>query len=136
MNSRIIKSLIVFGVIGAAVLVTIIGTTAAPPSGFSPADAPKGVLTGQNVIHRDMSGQPPLPNSRMVIIQGSKDDNGLCHNRVEFSAARGDTRIQESRLVAVDPTTCRFQVEYGNPITVPQLPSNASSGSTSLPEGN
>lgn len=51
----------------------------------------------------------------MVIMQGMKAADGSCRQRVAFDAPTGDDRPQEARLVAVDPATCRIQVQYGYP---------------------
>lgn len=88
-----------------------------PPSNEIP-----GVLTGSGIIHYDTSSLPPIANSRMVIIQGTKDAKGVCHYRTYFSAPKGDTTPQIAREVALDPATCRVQVERGTPTSVQQNP--------------
>lgn len=97
----------------------VASSSASPPLPTpSPSNETPGVLTGSGVVHYDTSSLPSIANSRMVIIQGTKDTNGACHYRTYFSAPKGDTTPQIAREVALDPATCRFQVERGTPTSM------------------
>lgn len=102
---------------------------AAAPTG-QPSNETPGVLSGAGIIHYDTSKLPPIANSRMIIIQGTKDANGICHYRTEFSSPNGDTRPQTAQLVAVDPVTCRFQMERGTPTVIDKNPTGGSRASS------
>lgn len=95
-----------------------------------------GTLSGPGIIRYDTSQRPPIANSRMVIVQGAKDQQGTCHHRTAFFASNGDTRPQIARLVAADPETCRFQLERGTPTGVEALPIPQHPGSETESSGN
>lgn len=122
MNIRGMTILAFLGVLLAtltlAARVGAMGLLAPPPNNTLPGEQ----LTGPGVIRRDMSGQPALANARMEVLQGERGEDGSCHLQVSFSAPKGDTRAQMAREVALDPATCRFQVERGFPISLPTLP--------------
>lgn len=123
-----VLSLLVLAMGTTALRVRAAGPLAAPPSVVT---LPDEILTGPGIIHRDMSTQPLLANAQMEVIQGTRNNDGTCRSQVTFSALKEDQRPQMAREVAVDPATCRFQIERGNPTSPMQLPApNATSEKT------
>lgn len=114
-----VTALLVTGVLFAAAMATNIGRDPLP-------EGTTETLSGPHVVTRNMSVEPPLEDSRMVIIQGVRAEDGTCRHRVGFQSSDGDVRPQMARLVAVDESTCRFQVEYGYPTVLPTTPTDGS----------
>lgn len=130
-----VRPTIIFGVssfVLVAMTATAMSTRAAPPSLAASAVTTSSdeVLSGENVIRRDVSREPSLNNSQMKIIQGTKSEDGACHYQVSFFASNNDMRPQMARQIAVDPITCRFQVEFGTPTTISQRPTGGTSRSS------
>lgn len=68
-----------------------------------------------------MAQEPPITNSWVETIQGTKGEDGVCHYSIEFSAAAGDTTPQFAAVRAVDPTTCAFELVRGTPTYIPAI---------------
>lgn len=127
MGAQRLTILALVGLVLAIMVTTTVRIRAAEPLAPLPpvptvVILPDVVLNGPGIVQRDMSKLPPLVDSRMEVVQGTRAEDGTCRFQPTFSATHGDIRPQVARQIAFDPATCRFQIEWGTAPSAPPAP--------------